>query len=368
MRTLYLHIGTHRTATSSIQAFMLANCDLLPARGILYPYKTARHLGLFNGLFSGRREVGEVAQDLSSRADKRQHPVHSIVLSDEDVCMRRDLSRLAEFRSHFNVKVIFALRRQDLWLESWFLQNIKWQWNKDLSHCTLAEFLAQRESFHWADYNRYVTHLEDLFGIENVLPYVFEKAQMPGGPVAAFARLIGLEDLTGLAPAPHVNSSHSPMVSEFMRCMPLDDAPPHYRALLEKACWMLDRTLVKSAADSSSLLIDPETRAAIMAEYAAGNSALAQRHFGREALFLDPMPAPDAALAPMVLPADSYALMRDYVEPMIRGLIAQNMEPPVKPLAKPLNGPDATKPLAVKPFAPQQKPGKRRNAPAGDPS
>ena len=45
----------------------------------------------------------------------------------------------------------------------------------------------------------------------------------------------GLNDLTGLKPAPHVNSSHSPSIAEFVRSLPLDEAPDKYRAKLEKA-------------------------------------------------------------------------------------------------------------------------------------
>jgi len=328
MKTLYLHIGTHRTATSSTQSFMHTNSDALAARGVLYPFRTPRHMALFDAIFSGRKEVSAVAQDIEARAAKRRYKMHTVVLSDEDICMRADLSRLAEFRETFNVKVVFALRRQDLWLESWYLQNIKWQWNRKLSHCTLAEFMERRGQFHWVDYNAYVGQLEAVFGRENVLPYVFEKEQMPEGPVAAFAQQIGLGSLDGLTPAPHVNSSHSPMVSEFMRCLPLDEAPPHYRSKLEKACWMLDETLVKSQADTSSLLISHDLRQSILAEHAPGNRALAQRYFGRDELFLAPVPGPDQAIAPMKLPESSYALMHEYVAPLIRGLIAQNLEKP----------------------------------------
>jgi hypothetical protein len=226
--------------------------------------------------------------------------------------------------------VVFALRRQDLWLESWFLQNIKWQWNKSLSHCTLDEFLARSEEFHWAYYDRLLGHLDQVFGQENVLPYVFEKAQMPGGPVAAFCSRIGLDDLSGLKPAPHVNSSYTPAIAEFVRCLPLDEAPDKYRARLENAVKAVDLDLAQAAGNHSSLLLDYDTRMQILATHAEGNANIARRYFGREELFLEPLPAPDAPLAQMVLPPDSATLMRDYVAPMIRGLIKQHIDSPTK--------------------------------------
>jgi len=92
MTTLYLHIGNHRTATSSIQAFMLANWETLLARGVFHPMRIGRHFAIFNAIFSGKRTVKEVSQDLLVRAAKHPGSVHTIVLSDEDVCMRTDLS------------------------------------------------------------------------------------------------------------------------------------------------------------------------------------------------------------------------------------------------------------------------------------
>lgn len=326
MTTLYLHIGTHRTATTSIQAFMLANWEALLKHGILHPMRIARHFALFNAIFTGRRSVKDVSADLLRRAAKQDREVHSIVLSDEDVCMRKDLSVLAEFRAHFDVKVIFALRRQDLWLESWYLQNIKWQWNKSLSHLTLDTFMARADEFHWAHYDPLLTQLEALFGQENILPYVFEKAQMPNGPVAAFCDKIGLTDLTGLTPAPHVNSSHSPSIAEFVRLLPLDEAPDKYRTQLEKAVRAVDQQLTVDSGEHSSLLLDHDRRMAVLKVHEEGNANVARRYFGRDQLFMEPVPAPDAPLAQMRLPQDSESLMRDYVAPMIRGLIKQHID------------------------------------------
>ena len=330
MTTLYLHIGTHRTATSSIQAFMLANWEAMLARGVLHPMRIPRHFALFNSVFTGRRSVKDVSQDLLTRASKHPVKIDKIVLSDEDVCMRTDVELLGQFREHFDVKVVFALRRQDLWLESWYLQNIKWQWNKSLSHLTLAEFLERSEEFHWAYYDRLLSHLDDIFGQENVLPYVFEKAQMPGGPVAAFCNRIGITDITGLKPAPHVNSSYSPAIAEFVRCLPFDEAPDKYRAKLELAVKAVDQKLALVGGDHSSLLMDHATRTAIMALHAEGNANIARRYFGREALFLEPMPGPDEALSQMTLPPDSTTLMRDFVAPMIQSLIKQYIDSPTK--------------------------------------
>ncbi|CUI01650.1 hypothetical protein [Leisingera aquaemixtae] len=321
-RTLILHIGAHRTATSALQDYLHSNFEKLQEKGFFYPFKVRRHLKLVNNLFSGGRTPAEVAQNITERADKRPQRIHTVILSDEDICMRRDLGVLAAFREWFDVKVVFTLRRQDSWLESWFFQNIKWQWNRKLSHCTFDEFMAMREDFHWIHYDRYLHHLETLFGQENIIVNVHERDQMKDGPIEAFCDSIGLTDRSGFSAPSHINESYSPAMSEFMRCLPLDEAGPDYRGMLTTACARIDRARPGGGKKQSERLMPPEQRAAVMADYAAGNRAVARRYFNREELFFDPLPAADAPLARMELPADSYALMRDLVTPLLQAVIA----------------------------------------------
>ncbi|EYD70567.1 hypothetical protein [Limimaricola hongkongensis] len=320
MRTLYIHIGAHRTATTSVQKFLQANFVNLQRLGYFHPFNAGRHVALMNRIFSGEAQVADVAADITARADGKAHDLHSVILSDEDICMRPDLSVLAQFRAHFDVKIVFALRRQDLWLESWYLQNVKWQWNPSLAHLTFAEFLERREDFAWIHYDAYLRHVEELFGRDNVLVYAFDKAQMPDGPVAAFCDRIGLTARDTLAPAPHTNTSMSPAMSEFMRVLPLDEVPPVQRKFFERACAQVDETRTQKHGRQSNLLMDADTRARVLDLYAAGNAAVAARHFGRETLFLDPLPARDAPLAEMRLPAEGYAVMQDYVADFVRAM------------------------------------------------
>lgn len=319
--TLILHIGAHRTATSALQDYLYENFDNLLTRQYFYAFKTRRHLKLFNDVFSGERTPAEISATMLERMEKRGGAT-TAVLSDEDVCMRTDLTPLAAFREFFDVKIAFTLRRQDTWLESWFFQNIKWQWNKKLSHCSFDEFMAMREDFHWIHYDRYLKHIESLFGQENVLLNVLEKSQMPDGPIAAFCDKIGLTDREGFIPAAHTNESFSPQISEFMRCLPLDQAPAPYRGVLTQACAKIDRAVTGTARKQSERLLRHGDRVALMAQYEPGNRAVAQRYFGRDTLFMEPLPGPDAPLATMALASDPYALMQDYVGPLLEEIIA----------------------------------------------
>jgi len=325
-RTLYIHIGAHRTATTSAQKFMQTNFVRLQEKGFFNPFAAGRHFALINRIFRGEVTVAETAADLEERADAKKYSIHTIVLSDEDICTRRDLSPLADFRERFDVKIVMMLRRQDLWIESWYQQNVKWQWKPDLCHLRFDAFLARRDEFFWIDYDRTLRQCEDLFGRANVIARVFEPAQMPQGANAMFCDAIGLRDLKGLIPYAHVNSSLSPLMTEFMRTLPLHEAPGSQRRIFEQACTRVDGQLRATHGKQSSLYMDAATRQAVLAEYDAGNRAVAQRHFGRDSLILDPLPPRDAPLAQQDLPADSQTTMEMLVAPMVRALIALRKE------------------------------------------
>ena len=322
-RILYLHIGAHRTATTSIQQYLKANFGKLQERGYFHPYAAGRHFELINRIFDGRTTLAAAMADITARADSKPYPIHAVVISDEDICTRPDLSPLAGLSELFDVRVVFMLRRQDLWLESWYQQNVKWQWNPALAHLRFAEFLERRHEFFWIDYDTMVHKLEAVFGAGRVICRIFEAGQMPQGPVADFCDAIGLQDREGFAPAPHANPGFSPLMCELMRNLPLDRLPVPQRRRVEAACQQADAALRTSRGPQSALYMAPAERAAVMAEYAPGNAALARRHFGREALFTAPLPAPDALLATQDLPASSAQTLTLLVGPVLQALLAE---------------------------------------------
>ena len=108
--------------------------------------------------------------------------------------------------------------------------------------------------------------------------------------------------------------------------LPLDEAPVQYRNVLTSACARIDRERSGGGAKQSERLLPPARRAAVLAEYAKGNRAVAKRYFGRRDLFLEPLPDAAAPLARMELPADSYALMRELVTPLIQAVISHQKE------------------------------------------
>lgn len=317
MRKLFLHVGVHRTGTTSTQRVLRDNFAGLLQRGYMYPHGVARHDELVRRLRRGQLSAEDLAADLTQRADAHPYPIDNVILSDEDMSMIRDFSIFEPLTRHFEVKVVSLLRRQDLWLESWYLQNVKWQWNKEVGNLSFDAFMARRAEFFWIDYAERFAHYESLFGPGSVLPGVFEKAEMPDGPTAAVLRLMGIADPSFTGPEVHHNSSLSPLMSEFVRHLPLHALCEHDRWHFEVAAMAADKGL---GLNGSKLMLSHEERAAILAEHAAGNALVARRWLGREGLFSEALPPADASLAKRHLPQDTGALMQDFVVPMMMAL------------------------------------------------
>lgn len=314
--TLFLHAGCHRTATSSLQTMLASQRAKLQQSSVLYPFSVRRHHQLFSDIFSGKITAADVSADLQAQITACEHPVDTVILSDEDIAMQQDLSALAGFQAHFDVKVVFSMRRQDTWLESWYFQNIKWQWNPELSHCTFDAFLDKRALFHWINYDKTLERFAALFGRENLRVNVFETAQTPQGPLVAFCEAVGLPT-ADLPDVPHRNASFSAEMVEFIRHLPLDKIAPKNRDILRQALEDLDQKVLGNTGKQSELIMPLAQRRAILAEYAAGNAAVAEAYFGRPDLFLEPLPDASAPLAKLELPSNSAALIERFVAPLL---------------------------------------------------
>lgn len=313
-RKLYLHMGVHRTGTSAIQNAMAAQFGALLGQGVFHAYAVPRHDALFRSIFEGRRSATEVAQDITARADAKPVPIDRVTLSDEDIICQRDLTALTPFADHFDVHPVLFLRRQDLWLESWYRQNIKWQWDRGLAQLDFESFLAKRYRFFWIDYEKTYARIAQIADPANIRLVVIGSDGDATDSVARFFHLIGATLPVEVRHSPRENASLSPQMTEFMRRFPLRDIPPPERRLIEAACAAADQTLTMEPA----FLLDPVQRAEILAGYAGGNQRLAQRVFGRDALF-SPMLPPQGQGA-RHLPKDRNAALETLVWPVLRAL------------------------------------------------
>ena len=185
MPKAYIHVGTMKTGTTSIQAALKQNNDILAEQAVHY----------LNAWPLRRSEkVAPLLAKLSDDAEK-------VVMSDEGIwhfaredrlantrfC---DLPRIAKLFANFDVSVIVYMRRPDEMLQSWFLQGMKsGTGSRNFSSFLNSPFVA--EGMHFLPR---LEMFERHFGEGSVVVRPYERSQFINGDVIAdFCDVLGVD-------------------------------------------------------------------------------------------------------------------------------------------------------------------------------
>ncbi|MDD6213387.1 MAG: hypothetical protein PUB22_09670 [Clostridiales bacterium] len=217
MKTLYLHIGTPKTATTSIQEFCYANRKVLASKGCCFPmftdiYRYPQKGPKRNGLFLEARILGEdkkplveeekrVYQACMNRVHACFEKYDSVILSDEsiwEVMNRRKKNLWGQLKKEadqggFTIKIIVYLRRQDSYVDSWWNQRIK---KGTLHYCTTPwdQFVTEDVNFINPDYLQSLEKIAAVFGRENIIVRRFDRKYFLNGSVEEdFMNILGLK-------------------------------------------------------------------------------------------------------------------------------------------------------------------------------
>ena len=210
MNTLYLHIGTHKTATTTIQRFCADNREVFESKGMVYPdfpfrfpFKGPNRNGLFLGMVY-RGSDGVRRRDLEKEYYHQAMDIihelfqkyHSVVLSNErlwmdlylkDAKLVRRLVKDSE-KYGYQIKMIVYLRRQDSFIESFWSETVKELPDRT---DTLQEYI---DEFEFLDYNTILSTYAELIGEENMIVRRFSDAvKVEGGILVDFMQQLGLE-------------------------------------------------------------------------------------------------------------------------------------------------------------------------------
>jgi hypothetical protein len=329
---LFLHIGTHKTGSSSIQKVMSAKRDVLAQHGFYYPADGAYYLD------------SEFSQSLAAHALLKRHPSYiSHIKFDQEKCLaelERDinkttLSNIIVSSEHFSlaqtveemqlmhdyfysfvdsVTVIIYLRRQDLRLESSWSQRVK------TGDITLSFEAYVREHMCdpvW-DYYQYLNLLTNIFGKHSVIVRPFEKDQLYGQDVVCdFMRILGLR-LQGKQP---VKANQSPPVEQLEVLRHYGKSIDSYRQ--RKAFYRLIKSLPVQWDETRYSMFTPESRAAFMSIYGASNRQVASAFLDKpdQDLFLDAM-----AAVPPVYPGLSMDRLAEMSKQIMLNMLYRNQE------------------------------------------
>jgi hypothetical protein len=203
MAKVILHIGTHKTATTTIQDMFWTNAALLAEHGVIYPRfnKITGHHGLvydwgtlpevYKLPQGSRGALAEIARDYA-KGD------HTVFLSSEEFSRGHatgavDFAELREILKDFDqIEVVCVLRTQWEFMQSVYLElSKKWQPPRPpvlvenaLSNGMIAGL--------WVDYNGLLSQLEKVFAPEEITFLDFNTCRAaPGGILEVMLKHIG---------------------------------------------------------------------------------------------------------------------------------------------------------------------------------
>ncbi len=312
MPKLLLHIGTHKTGTTSIQRFCAANRNALRDHGLWYP---PADVGKFPKHYAHHRVAHSIAlRDPDFGPDDASHffdrvrrqlgndetavisaePMYRHLLADGEPA--RGLLKLSaeeterQFRNYaaatqeaigdFDVTVLVMLRRQDLFLESLYAEQVlSTGYNR-----TIERFAVERRAL--LDYAARLTGWAEVFGASNLSVKVFERSKLTVPIERTFIEWAGLDwqDSFDLG-RPH-NVTPSRTFVEFKRLM--------NQRTQSGAVNTVFRSWVEKLAQSDHEFPDlgryylqPADRVELCQQFDPGNRSVARQYCERDRLFDD---------------------------------------------------------------------------------
>ncbi len=217
MKTLYVHIGTKKTGTTSIQGFCVNNRKVLESKGYCYPVLPFQYYRVGTEARNGHFLVGAVWASPGVHDMKKERQIFregmdyivklfqthdNIILSDEQIwkntydvraSLWEELKEEAK-KGNFEVKVIVYVRRQDGYIISLWNQSVKTAIRKDRAQMTINDYLEKIPPSEQLDYYAHIEKISGILGKENVIVRIFEKGKFVGGSIYSdFLKAIGLE-------------------------------------------------------------------------------------------------------------------------------------------------------------------------------
>lgn len=194
MKKIYLHIGLHKTGSSTLQAFLQKNSNLLRDIGYLYPRTgTSSKFPCHHNLAWLIMDFPKADPDAGTWKELHQEigktTSDKIVISSEEFefFRQKHIDLLKSELEPYKVKIVVYIRRQDQRLESQYTHLTK----TGLYSGDISSFCQQKRNA--SDYYRILTSWKAAFGLENIIVRPLEKTQIPN-ICYDFLNVIGIDD------------------------------------------------------------------------------------------------------------------------------------------------------------------------------
>lgn len=185
MKTVFLHIGMHKTATTTIQESLRINEDTLADFGCAIPSsgvtgQTHNNVAFdIRGLSRFDPKKGGI-DDLVDEMAKSTFDSFIVSAEALDYLESKEIAALREKLSQFDVRIIVFLRRQVEWLQSEWSELVKLRFYQH-DFATLVDSKISRDRR--LSYFEFLEPWSSAFGKENLRVVAFEKGGFRTGNV-----------------------------------------------------------------------------------------------------------------------------------------------------------------------------------------
>jgi hypothetical protein len=242
VENLYLHIGTPKTGTTSIQRFLRENQASLRAKNIYYPSAVFRHpkIALYAqhiSKISKQNRVVNIGFGIKDpdtlatfketfrdelKAELKPLPAETTVILSNELCYSRltSVEELQELRALLEavsnaIKIVVYIRRQDLTKISHFSTQIKRGLTKNL-------YFSKDEIESLLNYEEKIELWSSIFGEDNIIVKLFDRREMLDGDIVSdFANIFNITNLDSFVLPARTNESLGSEQLDFLRRMNL---------------------------------------------------------------------------------------------------------------------------------------------------
>jgi hypothetical protein len=282
---LFLHIGTWKTGTSSIQHYLRENRENLRRQGYLYPctgssIQPGHHLfpwALSNStdvseyVNAGAPSVESLRQDLMNEIAGSS--CDNIIISSEGL-YKEDHHRLSQLFSDFDIKIIIYLRKQDSHIMSAYKQLVC---RPPRISMTFDEYLAQHRKSDFFPFKHFgrLEKLSDIYGFKNIIAKRYERKLLVNNDI--------IQDFMSIFPSIDISGFSRSFIerggSLNSEAIELLRAANEANVTLEEFNRLVAECSELQGSDDDTAYLSAEERADLMQIFAEDNIKLAEKYF-----------------------------------------------------------------------------------------
>lgn len=309
MATVYLHVGMPKTGTTFLQALLFKNNKAIRKKGlsmVSVGYNFPNISRFRNGHFiikDSLDENGNIDENLCneiyntclSNILKEAKKYETLIITDELIWIKSE-TYIERFKTDLDangvdLKILVYLRRQDMFLESYWGQMVKIYTTE-----TFREYASvEHQEYLHLDYKKHLEYYESIVGNENLIVRPYERNQFGGknnNLLSDFLMSIGYDDIIDIdtdlrKKSAQTNPSISGVYLESKRVLNSVSTFRSKMNFFTNELWLMNEDEEDVKKKSNAFFFSFKERVNIVKKYEETNDYIAKKYLNQDKLFYD---------------------------------------------------------------------------------